>query len=56
MTQLSQRIGDNRVTNSTPGTLATSGHADGAIPKQGSRRSVPSDEGRSIKQPARRTS
>ena len=55
-TQLSQRIGDNRVTNSTPGTLATSGHADGAIPKQGSTRSIPSDEGRSIKQPARRTS
>ena len=53
-TILNQKTGDNRVTNSTPGNLGVSAFADGAKPKQGSRRSIPSDEGRTIKQPARR--
>jgi len=34
-TELSTKIGDNRVTNETPGSLATSGYAEGQKPKSG---------------------
>jgi hypothetical protein len=34
-TPLSNRIGDNRVTNQTPGSLATSGYAEGNKPPEG---------------------
>jgi hypothetical protein len=53
-TILSQKMGDNRVTNSTPGNLGVSAFSDGAKPKEGSKRPIPSDEGKTIKQPARR--
>ena len=53
-TVLNQKIGDNRVTNTTPGALGTSGYATGAKPKTGSRKPIPPDEDRVIKQPARR--
>jgi hypothetical protein len=43
---------DNKVTNTNPGTLAFSGHATGAVPKEGSKRSIPSDEDKGIKKPA----
>ena len=40
-TELNQKIGTSRVTNTTPGTLATSGYADGASPPKGSARPTP---------------
>ena len=50
-TELSQKTGTSRVTNTTPGTLGTSGHADGAVPKKGSAREVPPDEDKGIVKP-----
>ena len=50
-TKLNQKIGTNRVTNTTPGTLATSGYADGAVAKSGTAREVPPDEDKSVIQP-----
>ncbi len=50
-TELSQKIGTSRVTNTTPGTLGTSGHADGAVEKKGSAREVPPDEDKGIEKP-----
>ena len=40
-TALNQKIGTSRVTNTTPGTLATSGYSDGASPPKGSARPTP---------------
>ena len=50
-TQLNQKIGTNRVNNSTPGTLATSGYADGAVAKSGTANETPPDEDKSVSQP-----
>ena len=50
-TALNQKIGTSRVTNTTPGTLATSGHSDGAVPKKGSAREVPPDNDKGVTQP-----
>ena len=50
-TKLSQKTGTNRVNNSTPGTLATSGYADGAVAKSGTAREVAPDEDRGTNQP-----
>ena len=50
-TKLNQKIGTNRVTNTTAGTLATSGYADGAVAKSGTAREVPPDEDKSVTQP-----
>ena len=50
-TVLNQKIGTNRVTNSQPGTLATSGYADGAVPKKGSAKEVPPDNDKGVTQP-----
>ena len=53
-TELNQKIGTNRVTNSQPGTLSQSGYSDGAVPKKGSAREVPPDYDKGVKQPARK--
>ena len=45
---------DAGVTNSSPGTMAFSGHSDGAVPKKGSAREVPPDYDKGVKQPARK--
>ena len=50
-TVLNQKIGTNRVTNSQPGTLATSGYADGASPPKGSARPTPPDNDLGVTQP-----
>ena len=44
-TELSTKTGDNKVTNSTPGSLATSGYADGKKPKQGTAQEKVPDDG-----------
>ncbi|MBU89554.1 MAG: hypothetical protein CMA57_04100 [Euryarchaeota archaeon] len=53
-TVLNQKIGTSRVTNTTPGTLATSGYADGASPPKGSARPTPPASDLAVKQPAKR--
>jgi len=53
-TALSQKTGDNKVTNSSPGNLAESGYATGAVAKKGTEREVPPDYDKVIKQPARK--
>ena len=53
-TALNQKIGTSRVTNTTPGTLGTSGYADGAVPKKGSAREVPPDNDKGVEQPAKK--
>jgi len=53
-TALNQKIGTSRVTNTTPGTLATSGYADGVVPKKGSAREVYPDNDLAVKQPAKK--
>ena len=53
-TALNQKIGNNRVTNSQPGSLATSGYADGASPPKGTARPTPPDHDKVVKQPARK--
>jgi hypothetical protein len=53
-TALNQKIGNNRVTNSQPGSLATSGYADGASPPKGTARPTPPDHDKGVKQPARK--
>ena len=50
-TELNQKIGTNRVTNSQPGTLATSGYADGASPPKGTAKPVPPDYDKGVTQP-----
>ena len=42
---------DTGVTNSSPGTMAFSGHSDGAVPKKGSAREVPPDNDLGVTQP-----
>jgi len=53
-TALNQKIGTSRVTNTTPGTLGTSGYADGAVEKKGSAREVPPDNDKGVEQPAKK--
>ena len=53
-TVLNQKIGTSRVTNTTPGTLATSGYADGASPPKGSARPTPPASDLAVKQPAKK--
>ena len=53
-TTLSQKTGDNKVTNSSPGNLAESGYSTGAVEKKGTEREVPPDYDKVIKQPARK--
>jgi hypothetical protein len=50
-TKLSNKIGDSRVTNTTPGSLATSGAAQGKIPKTGSAVEKVPDEGLVVTKP-----
>ena len=50
-TALNQKIGTSRVTNTTPGTLATSGYADGASPPKGSARPTPPANDLGVTQP-----
>ena len=45
---------DAGVTNSSPGTMAFSGHSDGAVPKKGTAREVPPDNDLAVKQPAKK--
>jgi len=45
---------DAGVTNSSPGTMAFSGHSDGAVPKKGSAREVPPDNDKGVEQPAKK--
>ena len=53
-TALNQKIGTSRVTNTTPGTLGTSGYSEGAVPKKGSAREVPPDNDKGVEQPAKK--
>ena len=53
-TVLNQKIGTSRVTNTTPGTLATSGYADGASPPKGSARPTPPASDLAVKQSAKK--
>ena len=53
-TALNQKIGTSRVTNTTPGTLGTSGYADGASPAMAGANPVPPDYDKGVKQPARK--
>ena len=53
-TTLSQKTGDNKVTNSSPGNLAESGYSTGSVEKKGTEREVPPDYDKVIKQPARK--
>ena len=50
-TVLNQKIGTNRVTNTTPGTLGTSGYADGASPPMAGAAPKPPDNDKGVKQP-----
>ena len=50
-TALNQKIGTSRVTNTTPGTLATSGYSDGASPPKGSARPTPPASDIGVEQP-----
>ena len=50
-TALNQKIGTSRVTNTTPGTLATSGYSDGASPPKGSARPTPPASDMGVEQP-----
>ena len=45
---------DAGVTNSSPGTMAFSGHSDGAVPKKGSAREVPPDNDKGVEQAAKK--
>ena len=45
---------DAGVTNSSPGTMAFSGHSDGAVPKKVNAKEVSPDHDRGVKQPARK--
>ena len=51
-TALNQKIGTSRVTNTTPGTLATSGYSDGASPPKGSARPTPPANDIGVAQPS----
>lgn len=53
-TALNQKIGTSRVTNSQPGSLATSGYSEGTEPKKGSAREVPPDNDKGVEQPAKK--
>ena len=53
-TVLNQKIGTSRVTNTTPGTLATSGYADGASPPKGSAKPTPPASDLAVEQPAKK--
>ena len=50
-TVLNQKIGNNRVTNSQPGSLATSGYADGASPPMAGAAPKPPDNDKGVTQP-----
>jgi len=50
-TELSTKIGDNRVTNETPGSLATSGYAEGQEPKSGPTKEKVPDKGKEVEKP-----
>jgi len=50
-TALSTKIGDNRVTNETPGSLATSGYAEGQEPKSGPTKEKVPDKGKEVEKP-----
>ena len=50
-TELNQKIGTSRVTNTTPGTLGTSGYADGASPPMAGAAPKPPDEDKGIVNP-----
>ena len=50
-TSLSKKIGNSRVTNTTPGSLATSGFADGKVPKKGSAKEKVPDDGLVVGKP-----
>ncbi len=55
-TSLATSIGNNRVTNAIPGTLATSGHATGQIPKSEKTKDKAPDVGLTTKKPKSRSS
>lgn len=50
-TALATRTGDNRVSNTSPGSLATSGYSEGRVPKTGSKKEKVPDEGLVISKP-----
>ena len=50
-TSLAKTIGNNRVTNETPGSLATSGYATGKVPKKGTQKEQVPDESLTTKKP-----
>jgi len=50
-TALSTKIGDNRVTNETPGSLATSGYAEGQEPKPRETKEKVPDKGKEVEKP-----
>ena len=50
-TSLAKTIGTNRVTNETPGSLATSGYATGKVPKKGTQKEQVPDESLTTKKP-----
>jgi len=50
-TELSTKIGDNRVTNETPGSLATSGYAEGQEPKSRETKEKVPDKGKEVEKP-----
>ena len=50
-TQLATEIGTNRVTNDQPGSLATSGYAEGQVSKPSAQKEQIPDEGLSTKKP-----
>ena len=50
-TSLAKTIGNNRVTNETPGSLATSGYARGSAPKKGTQKERVPDESLTTKKP-----
>jgi len=50
-TALSTKIGDNRVTNEKPGSLATSGYAEGQEPKSRETKEKVPDRGKEVEKP-----
>jgi len=50
-TALSTKIGNNRVTNETPGSLATSGYAEGQEPKSRETKEKVPDKGKEVEKP-----
>jgi len=50
-TELSTKIGNNRVTNETPGSLATSGFAEGQEPKSRETKEKVPDKGKEVEKP-----